>query len=250
MGNIGNFWRKLFEKKEEPIIKIIKEEKNEASGVALMKRMVSHNVRMPMAVITGYGELLKRGLLSDKEKEECIRVVCENITYMNQCLGMIFGEETEINIPEERVDVVELSRKMKNYVNDIARKIPIFIDVPQGTQPLYIQAEEIQMMKIFYQLFENVFKYVAPGGKVQILIYPVEEKQMMVVFKDNGNSLTKEEIPNLFEQGFRGKNSISQPGNGFGLYNGKQIVEQYHGTVTVSGGDENGFSVVMIFPAA
>ena len=247
MGNIGkDFWRKFFGKKEEIVIP---EEDNTNSEFVLMKRMVSHNVRMPMAVISGYGELLKRGLLSEKEKEECIQVVCENITYMNQCLSVIFDEDIEKKIQEERVDVVELSRKMKNYVNDIARKIPIFIEVPHGTQPLYIQADEIHIMKIFYQLFENAFKYLSPGGKIQILIYPVEDKQIMIVFKDNGTSLAKEDIPNLFEQGFRGKNSKNKPGNGFGLYNVKQIVEQYNGTITVSGGDESGFSVVMMFPA-
>ena len=70
-------------------------------------------------------------------------------------------------------------------------------------------------MKIFYQLFENAFKYVSPGGKIQILIYPVEDEQIMIVFKDNGNGLSKEDIPHLFEQGFRGKNSINKSTTGF-----------------------------------
>lgn len=248
----SKFWNRLFKKKDgTAATKDLKTSgvTDSASGVTLMKRMVSHNVRMPMSVITGYGELLKRGLLSEEEKENCIRVVCENITYMNQCLSMVFDEDSEQQMQEENVDLVELSQKMKSYVNDIARKIPISIEVPMSTQPLCIKAETIQIMKIFYQLFENAFKYVPPGGKIQLLVYPVEENQIMVVFKDDGKSLPKEEISNLCKQGYRGKNSANKPGNGFGLYNVKQIVERYGGTMSVSGGGENGFSVMMIFHA-
>lgn len=229
--------------------KTTQEKEDTTSGVILMKRMVSHNVRMPMSVIRGYGELLKKGLLSEEEKESCISVICENITYMNQCISMVFDEDSENSMQEEIVDLVELSRKMKSYVEDIARKIPIYIDVPSGKQPLCIKADTIQIMKIFYQLFENAFKYVPSGGRIQIFVYPVEENQIMVVFKDNGNGLPQEEMPYLFEHGFRGGNSINKPGNGFGLYNVKQIVEQYNGTISISGGDGNGFSIVMMFPA-
>jgi signal transduction histidine kinase len=225
------------------------QEKEDTSGVILMKRMVSHNVRMPMSVIRGYGELLKRGLLSEEEKENCISVICENITYMNQCLSMVFDEDRDNHIQEEIVDLVELSCKMKSYVEDIAKKIPIHIDVPSGKQPLCIKADTIQIMKIYYQLFENAFKYVPKGGRIQILVYPVEGNQIMVVFKDNGNGLSKEEMPYLFNHGFRGGNSVNKPGNGFGLYTVKQLVEQYNGTISISGGDGNGFSVVMMFPA-
>lgn len=248
----SSFFQKFFQRKKnqpEPDLPETKEVPETASGVVLMKRMVSHNVRMPMSVITGYGELLKRGLLSEEEKENCIRLICENITYMNQCLRMIFDEENENAAQEEVVDLPELIRKMKDYVNDIARKIPVFIEVPAGGSSLCVKAETIQLMKIFYQLFENAFKYVSPGGKIQISVYPVEENHIMVIFKDNGMGVPEEELLHIFEQGFRGANSINKRGNGFGLYNVKQIVEQYGGTISVSGGEGNGFSVMMIFPA-
>ena len=39
------------------------------SDMNWMKRMLSHNVRMPMSIITGYGELLRQGLLSPEASE-------------------------------------------------------------------------------------------------------------------------------------------------------------------------------------
>ena len=44
-----------------------------------MKRMLSHNVRMPSAVISGYGELLRQELLTPEEQKKAILDICENI---------------------------------------------------------------------------------------------------------------------------------------------------------------------------
>ena len=44
------------------------------TDVHWMKRMLSHNMRMPMSVITGYGELMKKGLLAPSEMEEVMEI--------------------------------------------------------------------------------------------------------------------------------------------------------------------------------
>ena len=40
--------------------------------------MLSHNVRMPMSIISGYGELLRLGLLSEEEQKDIINNICDN----------------------------------------------------------------------------------------------------------------------------------------------------------------------------
>ncbi|MBR2852330.1 MAG: hypothetical protein IKB91_08100, partial [Anaerotignum sp.] len=62
------------------------------SDMNWMKRMLSHNVRMPMSIITGYGELLRQGLLSPEEQQGIIRDICDNINYMNDVLKVVLDE--------------------------------------------------------------------------------------------------------------------------------------------------------------
>ena len=40
------------------------------TDVNWIKRMLSHNMRMPMSVINGYGELMKQGLLTVEEMKQ------------------------------------------------------------------------------------------------------------------------------------------------------------------------------------
>lgn len=213
-----------------------------------MKRMFSHNVRMPMSIITGYGELLKQGLLDEAEKEKSIHAIGENITYMNEVLNVIFGENIGEKDKEEIIDLVELAEKMKKYVQDIADKMKISIQIRSGEKKMFIKAEKVPIMRIFYQLYENAFKYLKTGSEILVSIYKVENEGVMLVFKDNGTDLNVEEVQFLFEQGFRGTNSHNKPGNGFGLNAVKRIVEQYHGEISASGGGHKGLSIRMLFP--
>ncbi|MCQ2496499.1 MAG: HAMP domain-containing histidine kinase [Lachnospiraceae bacterium] len=233
---------------EKPQNQPLPEAQSGISEIALLRRMLSHNVRMPMAVISGYGDLLKKGLLNESEKEKCIENICENIFYMNQVLKIVLDDENDSSINPGSVDVVETAWKLKNYVKDIASKIPIEITINSSRPQMYAWTETIPLMKVFYQLFDNAFKYLGPGNSIQISIYDVDDNNLMIVFRDDGPGVPKEALPQLFDQGFRAPGSEKRPGTGFGLYNVKTTIEQYHGTVTATGDIDKGLSVVIMIP--
>jgi len=219
------------------------------TDVNWIKRMLSHNMRMPMSVITGYGELLKQGLLSSQEQEEVIGNICENINYMNGLLKVVLDDDFQEDTELEAVDVVTLVKKTSKYVRDIARKMSVKIEVTSQQEKMLIRAEQIPMMRAFYHLFENAMKYSEGGDTITIKIYYVEKGQVLLVFKDNGRGIAEREVKNIFEEGFRGSNSTSKKGSGYGLYDVKNIVERYKGTVEISSREQGGFSVYMLFPA-
>ena len=105
------------------------------------------------------------------------------------------------------------------------------------------------MMRAFYHLFENAMKYSESGDTITIQIFHVQNGQVLLVFKDNGRGMDEREVKNLFEEGFRGSNSEGKIGTGYGLYDVKNIVERYGGTIEISSREKAGFSVYMLFPA-
>ena len=214
-----------------------------------IKRMLSHNLRMPMSVITGYGELMKQGLLAPAEMEEAMETVCDNINYMNGVLKVVLDDQSEDMTAPTAVDVATLVRNSAKYVGDIARKISVKISVVTEQEKIWIRAEQIPMMRVFYHLFENAMKYSESGDMITINIFHVENGQVLLVFKDNGSGMEEREVKNLFEEGFRGSNSEGKVGSGYGLYDVKNIVERYGGTIEISSREKAGFSVYMLFPA-
>lgn len=224
---------------------------NSETDLVWLRRMLAHNVRMPMSVITGYGEMLRKGLLHEEEKEECIHSICENIVYMNNILSVIFGDGKEADmVGASRTAIVDVVRRMAAYVGGIARKTHVAILVEAENEELYVEAQEIPIMRIFYQLFENAFKYLGEGNMIRIHIYSVGAEQVLIVFKDDGPGMTEAEAGRLFTPGYRGSNAAGKPGSGMGLYDVKRVTEAYGGTVEAKSASGKGFSVLLMLPAA
>ena len=218
------------------------------SDIEWIKRMLSHNVRMPMSVIAGYGELLRQGLLSAEEQKEVIENICENIDYMSDVLKVVL-DDTAQEHPAEKVDVAEMLFRTKKFVDEVARKVPVTISVKTEKPQMYVDAKVISLMRIFYHLFENSLKYLHPFGEIMINVYSAGEENVLVVFKDSGIGMSEKEVKHIFEKGFRGSNSRGKTGSGFGLYEVKKLMEENGGTVEISSREDVGFSVYLMFPA-
>ena len=219
------------------------------SDINWLKRMLSHNVRMPMSVITGYGELLRQGLLSVEEQRKVIGDICENINYMNDVMKVVLDDAGEEELPPEKVDVANLLLRTISFVNEVARKIPITISVKTERPQMYINAKAISVMRVFYHLFENSLKYLPPCGSIMVNAYDAGTDQVLVVFKDNGPGLQEKDVKHIFEKGFRGQNSSGKSGSGYGLFEVKELMEKNGGTVDISSREEGGFSVYLMFSA-
>lgn len=217
------------------------------SDIMWLKRMLSHNVRMPMSVINGYGELLRQGLLSPEEKEEAIQNICDNITYMDEALRVVLEEDEKAAVRLEAVDLPPLLHRITKYVSEVAKKIPLRITVKTQEPHMFIRAELIPIMRVFYQLFENAMKYLPPESHISVYTYYVEDEKVLIVFKDDGIGMDEKEVKLIFQEGFRGKNSMGKSGSGFGMYDVKRTVERYGGTVEVSSRRGMGFVVFLMF---
>lgn len=213
-----------------------------------LKRMLSHNVRMPMSVITGYGELLRQGLLSAEEQKTVIENICDNINYMNDVLKVVLEDDAEQNGTLEAVDVAKLLYRSVEYVSEVAKKVPVRIDVRTEKPSMLIRAEYIPVLRVFYQLFENAIKYLDGGDTITINAYYAGKDHVLIVFKDNGKGIPEKDVKRIFEKGYRGGNSKGKYGSGYGLYDVKQVVERYGGTVEISSREHTGFSVYLMFP--
>ncbi len=218
------------------------------SDINWLKRMLSHNVRMPISIVMGYGDLLEKGLVSQDEQKEIIANICENLSYINDIMKVVLDDDNgEKHI--EAVDIAALIKRSSEFVREVARKN--FVDIRLSTEmpKMFIQAETIPVMRVLYQLFENSLKYMDNGGIITINAFYVEDDNILVVFKDNGNGISEKDRNRIFDKGFRGSNSKGKPGSGYGLYEVKQTVEKFGGTIDISSKEETGFSVYMIFPA-
>lgn len=214
-----------------------------------MRRIISHNIRMPMAIIRGYGDVLMQDLLPENERKMALESICENIMYLDQVLNVIFetGETEEVLMT--KVNISEVLKKVTGYVKEILRKSMIDLSLKLEKEEMYIEAELVPIMRMFYQILENSFKYLNSGNHISINVYSAEN-DILIVYKDDGEGISENEVKHVFEKGFRGGNSIRKIGTGYGLYEVKKILNTYHGMIEIKSHKGEGFSIFISFPKA
>lgn len=212
-----------------------------------MRRMVSHNVRMPMAIIRGYGDVLRQKLLTETEKQKAIDIICQNIVYLDQTISVIFEDGTAKEVMMIEVDISDVLRVVQGYIAEMARNNGLKVNVITESKEMYIKAELVPIIRIFYQIFENAFKYLDKGSVINISAHTAGD-DILIVYKDNGSGIEEDEVARILEKGYRGRNSINKSGSGLGLYEAAEIAKKYNGSFVVKSRKGHGFSVFITFP--
>lgn len=103
---------------------------------------MAHNLRMPFAIITGYGELLLSGSCASREEElDCIRKICNNIDYLNTLSKVLLDDDQEELLSQkEYFDVLACVRRVSEYVRTITQKAGIRIVVNSSREEVLFLA--------------------------------------------------------------------------------------------------------------
>ena len=100
-------------------------------------------------------------------------------------------------------------------MQDAAQKLGIRIELSSGCRKLPFEGDRTRLTRSFYNILENSLKYMNTAGKIMVTV-SVVDNQVLIVFKDSGAGMDREEAEHIFELNYRGSNSVQ--GNGMGLY--------------------------------
>ena len=99
-------------------------------------------------------------------------------------------------------------------------------------------------------LLDNAIKYTNDNIAIELKASKAVEGGVEFQVTDRGAPIPEDEIPRLFEKGFRGSASAGKPGSGLGLYMAKAVVEVHGGTLTVENLSESGKKFRIWLPIA
>lgn len=101
---------------------------------------------------------------------------------------------------------------------------------------------EIEALPVFellpFVLLENGVKYSPRNQAVTVTFETVRSRQEVVV-SNIGPSVSEEELPRLFDKGFRGAQTLAMPGQGLGLFLAKQVCDFHDVRVRAEVGNQN-----------
>lgn len=197
----------------------------------------SHEMRTPLTVISGQLEVL---LLKDRPSEEykeSIQSVLDDMKNLNRMtnrlllLAQTSSDEGGVQANFRVDDIVWQSRSDLNKLRKDCTVNVHFNEDIEDLDQLVIKGSDQLMKTAFLNLMENSCKY-SDDQTVEVELSK-RGRTVKVIFKDNGIGIAKEDIENIFEPFYRGKNVEGRRGHGLGLSLVKRIIEMHGGTIKV-----------------
>jgi two-component system phosphate regulon sensor histidine kinase PhoR len=168
---------------------------------------------------------------------------------VERVLQMSIIEEGKMSL---RIQPVYFDHLVKRAVEKIALQIKqkngsINTDLNSGEGP--IQGDETHLTNVVFNLIDNAMKYCREEPEIKITTRSTT-RTIQIIVSDNGIGIGKEYINKIFDKFFRVPtgNVHDVKGFGLGLSYVKKVVEQHHGSISVSSEPDAGTTFTLIIP--
>lgn len=215
---------------------------------------VAHELRTPLAGITGYMEGLLDGVIPAKPEtfhrlhREAARL--QRLVADLQELSRV--EAGQVPLHPRRVEAREVveaaAARLRAQFDE--KGIDLRIDTAPGLPP--ILADPDRIAQVLTNLLGNGLQCTPPGGRVEVRLRPLDGAVAIAV-SDTGLGIPPEHLPHVFDRFYRVDRSRARAsgGSGIGLTIVRHLVEAHGGTVRAdSPGPGKGSTFTVTLPAA
>lgn len=213
---------------------------------------VTHELRTPLAVIQSAGENIIDGVLKNDEQYKkygtLIRDEGKRLSRMVEQVLDYSGIQSKFNSNHHQVISIEEIIKAVIEKDQKYSEFNFRVNYPNPQ----IKGEKSALITAFKNLIDNSIKYCTKQSKIEITINLSDDgKYILIIIADNGIGIPEEEIKNIFEPFYRGKNAMQKtiPGSGLGLSLIKRIVESHGGDISAESKIDIGSIFTIRFPA-
>ena len=195
---------------------------------------ISHDLRTPLAVITGSASVLldPKEPLDAKTQKLLAQDIFDEADRLNRLLinllemtklssgALALNKETQ---PLEEVVGSALARLQKKLEGR-----PVRTHLPEDLPMLPL--DSLLMEQVFINLVDNAIKYTPGGSQIEITAH-VEDNLLRVDVADRGPGLEKGDEERIFDKFYRGSKVNRQSGAGLGLAICRGAVEAHGGEI-------------------
>lgn len=221
-----------------------------------MVRLVTHDLRTPLAQIMGYAHLLQMDLGEMPEQTRFVEGIIASTGQMDRLLESLLRLERLRHSPRDlytRVNLYHLAKLVYKECQYAAEQKSVTVSLDLGTyNGGLVEGDEFLIQRAMENLVNNALKFTLPEGHVTMHMHFTETTAEFSV-DDTGIGIAPEHLDYLFipfHRITRDDGRQSPPGFGLGLSLVGSIVEQHRGDVFVHSelnkGSTFGFSLPLI----
>ncbi len=213
--------------------------------------VVSHELRTPLNAILGWTSLLRQGVESDAELDEALETIDRNARAQGRLIDdlldvsrIITGKvRLQIRQVDLRIVVVGVAEGLKPAAD--ARSVRVKVNATGET--MSILGDVDRMQQVVWNLLSNAIKFAPKGGEVNVELR-VDGSQVVLEVRDNGEGISDEFLPRMFERFAQQDSGTARDktGLGLGLAITRHLVELHGGSISAGNADSGSGAVFVV----
>ncbi len=192
---------------------------------------LSHEFKTPIVSIAGFAKLLRKGNLTEEQKQEYLAIIEEESLRLSHVATNVLSL-TKVENQSILTDIssFNLSEQLRSCILLLEDKwskkeLDLSLDVGEFT----INANEELLKQVWINLLDNAVKFSPQGGTLSITL---EQKPLRYICRiSNSGSIPQESKERIFNKFYQADESHSGEGTGVGLAIVKKITELHSGQV-------------------
>lgn len=208
--------------------KALENQKDEFISIA------SHELKTPVATISGYAQILSQRISDDTNHEyisKMNREINRLTALINDLLDVSRIQSRKLILNKEKT---EINKFIASVVNDLQSIYPSHeINFKQNGSRL-ISIDRDRVSQILANLISNAVKFSPRNKKINVALK--DGKDITISVQDFGIGISPRDQSKIFEPFFQSKNRVrtSHFGLGLGLHISKNLVEAHNGRIWVT----------------
>ncbi len=212
---------------------------------------ISHEMKTPLSLITGYAELLEEAHPEEKNVEgikEGSRRLAEHIDNILDYSALISGT---LPIHRTEIDLQELAQHVNAVVHEGFERKQISLMTEVSPETPVIEGDFRRVAQVLVELLENARKFTPSGGKAGVRIAEEKDWVRMDVW-NTGEGIPAADLDRIWEafSQLETEDAFRKGGLGLGLTIVKKLVELHGGKVAVESQIGKGATFSVFLPVA
>lgn len=242
VGDCGGTWEirrigESFDRFSERLAESEAERRRLDEGRQKLIADISHDLKTPITVISGYIGAICDGKVPPEQTERYLRAIQAKAETLTDLVNA-FHEYSKVEHPEfllypERTDLAEFLREYLASKYDEIDLAGFSLSVSIPDHPVLCSVDPLQFRRVLDNLLSNALRHNRLGT---VLYFDLDAGGSMALLRmgDNGAGIPPDRAARIFDPFVVGSDARTGGGSGLGLAITRRIMEKHGGSITLA----------------
>ena len=208
---------------------------------------IAHELKTPLAIISGYAEGLQAHIAEEKREQYLANILSETKrmdALVMQMLELSRLEAGKVTLARDAFDLSAMIQDVFDKLDMEIQRKSLHVEMDLGfNKPLY--ADEGRMEQIVRNLVSNAVRYTPQGGSIRVITQWAFARMELRIYNE-AERFSEEALEKVWEVFYRTDSARNGKGTGLGLAIVKNLVQLHGGTCSVRNLDQGvEFSIII-----